>query len=212
MADEETALFTVAEARVFRHAGDAPLADLAIPDDDIEACELEVRDVFMRACGTDFFPTEYTETHDGNSTNVLRVARRSPTKEHPRQAITVTAASIDDVALTAGELAYLKGHPDGRIVRTDGNSWSSSTGYDDLAVEVEYTVGWAAVPKAVKSAALKYAVHKILGSDIPDRATAMHSGDVSYSFTYAGNAPHWTGLPEVDAVLTAYRENEAVIA
>ena len=210
MAD--TALFTVAEARAFRHAGDVPLSAETISDDDIEACELEVRDVFLRACGVDFFPTEYTETLDGNATTMLRVSRKNPTKEHPRRALTVSAATIDTTALTAGELGYIKAHPDGRLVRTDGNSWSSSTGYQDLAVEIEYTVGWAAVPKAVKDAALKYAVHKLIGSDIPDRATSMHSGDVSYSLTYAGRAPHWTGLPEVDAVLSAYREDEVVIA
>lgn len=206
------ALFTEAEARAFVHRADIPLADTTLyPDAAITAAEAEVRARFIEACGVDFFPTAYTETLNGNASPVLRVSRKNPTREHPRRALTVSAASIDGTALTASELAAIKAHPDGRLVRTDGGTWSSSTGYQDLAVSVTYTVGWASVPAPIREAALLAAVVKLVGSDVPENAVSFSDGGASYQFARPGQAPHWFGIDAIDAVLQQYQENRVVV-
>jgi hypothetical protein len=206
------ALFTVAEARAFVARGTVPLADTVLYTTAvITAAEAEIRELFVNATGVDLFPTSYTEVIDGNVTSALHVARHNPAKEHPRRALTVSAASLDGVALTVTQLANVKAHADGRLVRVDGASWSSSTGYEDLAVSVTYTVGWATVPGPVHLAALQLAVHYLVGSDVPDGAVSFSDGGASYQFARPGQAPHWTGLDSVDAALLAYRENAVVV-
>lgn len=206
------ALFTVDEARAHLARGTAPLADSTVYSDALVArYERTIRALFENAIGVALIPTQATETLNANATNVLRVSRRNPAREHPRRPLTVSAGSIDSTALTATELSYLKAHGDGRIIRADGNSWSGSSGYDDLAVELTYWHGWSVVPDEIRLAGLELLVHMVIGSDVPDGAVSFSDGGASYSFARPGQAPHWTGVDSVDAVLLAYRENTVVI-
>lgn len=206
-------LFTVAEARAFVRRGTMPLADEATYSDAlITAAEAATREGFTDAVGVALVPTSTTAVVDGNCSRCLKLPVKNPARESPRRALTVTAASIDGVALTATELAAIKAHPDGRLVRADGNSWSSSTGYQDLAVSVTVTHGWATVPLRIKDAALLLCVRTLCGSDVPDEAVSFTDGGASYQFPRAGQAPHWYGCDAVDAVLVAFQENRVVIA
>jgi len=206
------ALFTVATARAFIDSGVYALANTGeFTDDAIEAAEVVVRKRFERACRTAFIPTAVTETLDGNATNVLRVSHHNPYREVPKRALTVTAASIDGTSLTATELAAIKAHPNGRLVRTDGLTWSSSTSYEDLAVSVTYTYGWATVPDLIERAALLYCVRILNQGELPEGARDYTEGGAVARFPYPGLRPHWTGDDEVDSILAEYEEDRVVI-
>ena len=206
-------LFTVAEARRLSDSGMTPLSSAsAFSDSDILAAERSVRARFEDACRVALLPRAVIETLDGNATNVLHLAARNPAKEQPRRPLTISAASIDGVALTAGELGYLKAHPDGRVVRTDGDSWSSSTGYQDLAVEVSVIHGWAVVPESINRVAKLYAVRIMAQGELPIGAQSYDEGGRPMRFPYPGGRPHWTGDDEVDAVLLEYEEMQVAIA
>jgi|GEM_PF-2721315 len=208
VAQAPTALFTVAEARAFVHRSVTPLADTsAFTDAAIIAEEAAVRELFTQACRIAFIPTEATETLDGNPSRVLRLGRHNPLREHPQRPVSVSAASIDGVALTATELENVKAYPSGRLARVDGASWTSSTGYQELAVEVTYVHGWASVPEQIKTAALLLMTRHLVGSDVPDEAVSFTDGGASYQFPRPGQAPHWTGYDAVDAVLRAFEED-----
>lgn len=207
------ALFTIAEARSYPYRNALLLADDSVyPDATITAAEAAIRELFERACGVAFVPTTVTEVLDGNHTRVLDVAKRNPCLESPQRPLTVTAASIDGTPLNAGELAAVKAHPDGRLVRTDGATWSSSTGYQDLAVSVTYTHGWSTVPDLIKDAALRLLCVMLIGSDTPDSAISFSDGGASYQFARPGRAPHWTGVDYVDSRLAMFAENTVVVA
>lgn len=205
---DPTALFAPADAQAFTDSGIQPLA--AFSSAVITAAEAAVRARFEAACQTALIPTSITETLDGTCGNVLRVSRHNPCHERPRQKLTVSAASIDAVALTVTELAALRCHPDGRIVRVDGCNWRSSSGYQDLAVSVAYKYGWSAVPALIKRAALLYCVRLLAQGEYPgDRpyADANPPGRIAYP----GTRPHWTGFDEVDSILSEFEEDVSVI-
>ena len=219
-ADEFTyssGLFTLAEARAFVDGGGTPLADTAqYPDAAITACEVAIRELFTSACGIFFVPTSTTELLDGDFTHTLRTSARNPVSEVPQRPLTVTAASIDGIPLTAPELAAIKAHSDGTLVRTDGAWWGSSSAwwggtiFQDLAVSVTITQGWASVPAEIKQAALMLAVRLLVGTDVPRNATSYTDGGASFNLTYAGQKPNWTGDAWIDAVLSRYCEDESV--
>jgi len=203
-------LFTTAEAQAFTDSGIQPLA--ACTGSDITAAEIVVRARFEAACRVPFLPALITEVLDGNRTNALTVSRGNPAHEKPRRPLTVSAAAIDGVALTAPELAAIKAQPRGRLVRTDGGLWSSSTGYQDLAVSVTYLYGWASVPVLIKRAALLYCVRILAQGDLPLGARDYTEAGVPARFPYPGKRPHWTGDDEVDAILSEYEEETVVVA
>lgn len=213
VAEAPSALFTVAEARAFTARGTTPLSDtVTYPNAAIIAAEAAIREGFEDAVGVALIPTSETITLDGCYSRSLRLPVKNPAIEIPRRALTVTAASIDGVALTVTELAAVKAHGDGRLVRTDGGTWSSGTGYQDLAVSVTVTHGWATVPHRIHDAALLLAVRMLVGSDVPEEAVSFSDGGASYQFPRAGRAPHWYGYDAVDAVLASFQENRVVIA
>lgn len=97
-------------------------------------------------------------------------------------------------------------------VRADGNSWSSSTSYQDLAVEVTYTYGWASVPDLIKRAALLYAIRILAQGELPLGARDYSDTGPGPRFPYPGKRPHWTGDDEVDAILVEFEEDTVAIA
>lgn len=211
-ADTE-GLFTVSEVRAYPYRGELPLADDSVYSTAaITAAESAIRELFERACGVAFIPTTVTEELDGTCSRLLRVSKKNPALESPRRPLTLSAASIDGTALTATELAAVKAHPDGRLVRTDGLTWSSSTGYQDLAVSVTYVHGWASVPDMINEAALRLLCVMLIGSDVPESAISFSDGGASYQFARPGRAPHWTGIDYVDSRLAMFAENTVVIA
>lgn len=205
-------LFSLTEARACVYRGATPLSDTSLyTDAAIIAGEAEIREMFETAIRRALIPTQAVERANGNATRVLTVAHRNPLRESPVRPLTVSAASIDGTALTATELAAIKAHHSGRLVRTDGGTWSSGSGYQDLAVLVTYWHGWQTVPERLRSAAKRLLIRYLVGSDVPEAAISFSDGGATYRFPRPGQAPHWTGVDEVDAVLLAYEEDRAVV-
>jgi len=206
-------LYSIPTLRAFTDSGLQPLADAgAYPDAVVLATESVVRGRLEAALRCALLPTTVTEVHDGVVSRVLRVSRENPTHESPRRPLTLSAAAIDSEALSAAELAAVKAHADGRLVRTDGSSWSSSTGYQDQAVTVTYTHGWAVVPDLLIRAALLYTLRILAQGELPLGATEYDTGGPARRFPWPGVRPHWTGDDEVDSILAEYEEHRVVIA
>lgn len=203
-------LFTPSEARAFTRSGLHPLE--GCDDAALVAAEVTVRATFESACRTAFAPRTVTETLDGQRGSVLRVSQHNPALESPRRPLTLTAASIDAIPLTAPELAAVRAHGDGRLVRTDGGTWSSASGYQDLAVSVTYTWGWAAVPPEILEAALVYAVRLLAQGEAPNAQQDWAETGPVGRWPYPGQRPHWTGDDYVDAVLGRFEEDRVVVA
>lgn len=206
-------LYSIPTARAFADSGIQPLADAGTyPDSALTATETVVRARLEAACRCALLPSYVAEALDGTHSNILRLAFSNPTHESPRRPLTVTAASIDGVALTATELAAVKAHGDGRLVRTDGAGWSSSTGYQDLAVEVTYYHGWSVADELAVRAALLYTVRILAQGELPIGATDYDTGGRAARFPYPGVRPHWTGDDEVDSLIAELEEHRVVIA
>ena len=198
-------LFTVAEARAFDSARLANVTDYTTGA--IEECETRIREFFAHVCGVSFVPViETLEIHDGSGTRDIML-------DHPR-VTSVSAANIDGVALTAGDLlttdydAGLAIDAKTGVISRRNNTWDAG----ESNVTVTYTHGYAAVPTAVKRAALILCVNQMQASNLSDRVTNYSDATGSYQLSYAGPAPHWTGIPEVDAVLAEYNETLPGIA
>ncbi len=206
-------LYSIPTARAFTDSGLQPLSDAGTyPDAIVLATESVVRARLQAAVRCALLPSVVTDVLDGNRTRELRLRHRNPTHESPRRPLTVSAATIDGTALTATELAALKAHADGRLVRTDGKSWSSSTGYQDLAVTVTYYHGWAVVPELGLRAALLYSVRILAQGELPIGAADYDAGGPARRFPYPGVRPHWTGDDEVDSLIAEIEEGKVVIA
>ena len=203
-------LFTIADARAFN--GEVLADSGAYSTAAILAKESEIREWFEDVCAVAFIPTIVTETLDGVYSPTIYVARHNPRKEAPRRPLTVIAASIDGVALTAGELSCLKAHPDGTLVRTDGGLWQSGSMYQDLAVSITYTHGWAAVPALIKLAALQILVTDLPGSNVPFSADRFDDGGMFVSFGRGdGFNGNWHRIPDVVKALRLYSEDGSVV-
>jgi len=206
-------LYTVHEARAFRDAGIYPLADSATyPDADILAAEEYVRRRFEAALRTALLPTQAIDMLDAVASSTLCVSGKNPAHESPRKPLTVTAANIGGVALTAPELGCVKAHGSGRVVRTDGGSWADSVTYPDLAVLITYWHGWSTVPELAKRAALLYTVRTLAQGEIPLGGRDYTDTGPPARFPYPGKRPHWTGDDEVDAILSELEEDTVVVA
>jgi hypothetical protein len=190
-------LFTEAEARTFNSGA---LADIVkYPAAEITAKEAEIRESFVRICGVQFVPTMATdEVHDGDGSSSLMLDWPLP--------ISVDAASIDGVALTAAELLatdYSSGlalHASGKLVRRSG-VWTSGDGN----VLVTYKHGYAAVPYLIKRAALLVAVSELPTNPLPPSADSYQGEGVSYTFGRGdGWQDNWYRMPDVVKALRLY--------
>ena len=206
MADP-TALFTVSDARAFDKA---QLANATTyPDAVITAAEARIRASFALICGVSFIPVSDTLTLDGIYSSTIRVPVHNPYLETPRRPLTISAAKIDGVALTVGELTDLVADADGHVVRKSGDWYGAWPNLANVSITVKH--GWAAVPADIKLAAVTLCAYQVVPTNLSDRVTQFSNADASYTVAYAGGAGHWYGIPFVDAVLGLYLENRAVV-
>jgi hypothetical protein len=200
VAPAPTALFTVAEARAFD--GGVLANATTYPDATIIAAEARIRQTFSSplVCDVAFIPTvEADEAQDGGGARTL-VLNHS-------KLISVSAASIDGVALTAAQLSetdYSSGlavyREEGYIARRSG-CWMAGR----LNCLVTYSHGWAAVPADVKRAALMLLVAQLPKSVSSNMATRFSDDSGSYDlFQPSGNPGYWYAIPEVNAILRLY--------
>jgi hypothetical protein len=182
-------LFTEAELRAF----DSELTDPPYTDERVRVARQVVEEVFEdpRVTGVAFRPRGRRARLNGTGTSDLVLPDPLP---HA-----VPSASIDGVALTAGELADLVLYDHGTVARKTG-LWTAGR----RNVVILYEHGWAGRPAPINEAALKYARHVLarvaMGSD---RATVQFTDIGAFRLSVAGR-DGWTGLPEVDAVLKQF--------
>lgn len=197
-------LFTTAEARAFN--GGQLQDPVSFPTADITTAEARIQAEFTRLCGVAFVATSTTEALDGVYSDTIRVNLHNPLREMPQRAISVTAAAIDGVALTATELADLACYPSGKVIRKTLGYWYGASP-NRRNVSITYSHGYATVPPDITRAALIVACAQLVPTDISARATSYSDGMMTYQLTYAGSWPHPFGIPEVDAILERFREN-----
>jgi hypothetical protein len=203
----DTTLFTTAEARAFDYGTTDVLGNnTTYPDADLTAAEARIRAHFERICRVAFFPTTVTdEYHSGDGSQILSLSWPKVTS------VTAVSTRSDSTwtALTADELADLHIDPDlDWCLYREGSCWPTGT----RNIKVTYVHGFSSVPTPIKRAALICACAELIPSEISSRATSYSDGTMSFQLTYAGSAPHWTGIPEVDAVLELYNHSLPGIA
>jgi hypothetical protein len=196
MADP-TALFSTAEARAWDKLQLQDTDDY--PDATIIAKEAEIRDWFGRIFGVDFVPTTHTaEVHDGDGSNYLIL-------NWPRIQ-SVSAISIDGVALTAAELSttdYSAGlaiDPVQPIITRRSGTFTA--GFSNVAVT--YVAGYATVPERVKRAGLQLCVDELRASNLPSNAAGLDSEGLSIQFRADGFRDRWFNSDEGQAAYVAY--------
>lgn len=188
--------FTTAELRAEPDMSDAT----AYPDALLERAHDWIAAIITSHCGT-FASENVTEILDGDDTGVLVLS--SP------RVLSVTSATVDDVALTPSEVSDLIVRSYGVVERPDGYTWATGVGN----ISITYVAGYATdVPADLKEAALQAARAWVLtrasNAGIDDRRTSVTTEFGTVSYVIAGeNRP--TGYPEVDATLNRYRNDHA---
>ena len=181
-----THLFTIADLRAF----DSQLANLEA------ATAREVREAveerFERAAKVSFTLRGRRAYLDGRGTPELILPDFEVRK--------IVAIKVNGTALSASKLAEMKLDPCGYLV------WGGGTFPEGFRnVEVLYEHGFETVPRPVHRAALRYAKHLLIATQIEhnERATGVATDVGFFRLTLAGrDGP--TGLPEVDAVLDQF--------
>jgi hypothetical protein len=184
--------FTTAELRALPDMGDTT----RYTDARLTAAHDWIAGVIERECQTSFIATAVTEKLDGSGTDTLILSRP--------YVLSVTSAFVGGTALTADELSalVLRG---GIVYRPTGYTWASGR----ANVDITYSAGYSSAPPAdLKEAALIGARYHVLTTDgksgASDRATSITNefGNIQLSVASADGRP--TGLPEVDATITAW--------
>lgn len=184
--------FTTAELRA--------LPDLAstqrFPDARLVAAHDWIVAIVERECETSFLYVGRSERVSGDGTDALRLS--------DPYARVVTAVTVDDVALTTGEVEdlYLE---HGYLYRPAGYLWPTTARGN---VTVSYTAGYTNEPPAdLKEAMLRGARHWLLTMDgwsgTDERALSI-SNDYGNITLAAPGEGRPTGLPQVDATIMAW--------
>ena len=188
-------LFTVGEARAFNKLQLASATDY--PDAKIIAKEAEIRAFLTNVCHVDFIPTVHTDEYqDGDTSSSLILDWPMVTA--------VTAASTRSgttwTPLTADELAALQICDTGELF-WDRGYWTAGR----RNVKLTYTAGHAAVPDAIKRAALIIAVTDMPTSNVPLSAESYDEGGMSVSFAQGdGYNGAWHRVAEVRRAIRMY--------
>jgi hypothetical protein len=191
--------FTVAEARVFDNAALAsvttyPVETIVAGRELVEA-ELEV------ACGVAFVPRSARARVAGRGRRELVFPNR-----YPRSLVSV---SVDGTALSQAEL-------DAIVLRDEGVAWrptpwpeSSANPYN---VQAHYAHGYDEPPPRMKRAALVLLRHRLVASNIEDRAISYTDELGTRALAVAGRRGQPFGIPDVDAAVADYDERIPGIA
>ena len=193
VAELDAPYFTVAELR----AQDAKLADgTKFPDALLEENRQDAEAAIEHACSTAFVPRETSEeAFPSCSTAGLVVSRR-----RVREVVSVldrsTGTFIDSANATVGGRGSCTLYLDA--------GWPSAT---PGGVLVTYTHGHDEPPRRVKRAALILTKNWVLRGPVDDRATQLTDGQgATVNLATPGVFGAEFGLPEVDAVVSTYRE------
>ena len=188
------ALFTVAEARAFDKL---QLASATTHTDaEIIAKEAEIRAFLTKVCHVDFIPTVHTDEYqDGYDSSSLLL-------DWPK-VTAISAASTRSgttwTALTAAQIAALL--PVAGSAYWCDDYWPAGVGN----VKLTYTAGYAAVPDAIKRAALLIAVTDMPTSNVPFSAESYDAGGMNVSFAQGdGYAGAWHRIAEVRRAIRLY--------
>lgn len=151
-------------------------------------------DLFEEQCGVAFRPKGRRFVFDGTGRADVLLPDLYPTR--------IVAGSIDGVALTSTQLADLRVHPSGVLVRDTLGYWTRG----DRNNSILYEYGMKEAPQDVKWACARLAVHYLMSSPMPDRAISQSTDTGTVRYATAGkDGP--TGLPEVDAVIERWSSN-----
>lgn len=177
------AYFTAAELKTF----DPDLASFSDAQCDAERDRTQLE--FERICGVAFEARTVTsEWHLGDGAGWLWLDWH--------QVTSVTAASIDGVALSAGELADLV------VDRRMGRLWRQNGWTNGEDILVTYAHGYTAVPADIKQAAMLRTRERLARtmSGIHDRSERFTVRD-GVTIGLARASANLTGIDDVDAVL-----------
>jgi hypothetical protein len=184
--------FSVAEARAFDNGA---MADpTRYPAATIVAGRELVEEHMEQLCGVAFVPRATRVVIDGTDDEVLVALTR------PR---VILSASIDDVALTAGQLSNISIHPEGRLVYP---SWMAG----DLNIRLHVVHGHDAPPEPIKRAALVLLRNRLVASNVDDRAISFTDELGTRQLAVAGRRGQPTGIPDVDAAIAQYTERAPI--
>lgn len=167
------------------NATDAEISDAALA-----VARAKAEALLEGRCNVAFRPSYMRERRRGDGTDELFVSR-------PRL-LSVRSASIGGQAISLGELAP---SISGTITRT--TPWP-----EGVEVEVVYEHGYPAPPDDVREAAIKLARDYAIAdpSNYDQRAGRIETAEAVYGFlTTAGAGGAETSIPEVNAVIQAYR-------
>lgn len=189
--------FTVAEARAFRNG---KLADTTkFPTASIQESRDEVEEFIEEIVGYACVPRTRTVTLDGDATTEIFLP--------DIRVNSVTSVTVDEVAWDSAALADLQITDYGSLRRKTLGTFASGWGN----VTVTYVHGLAECPGPIKRAALILLQHRLLDSDLSDRAQSFtdETGTTTFS-TPTLRRP--SGIPEVDAILGQWADNRVAIA
>ncbi len=181
-------LFTIDAARQF---DTGKITAAKMPNDVVAQARDLIWELFEQACNV-AFGTRYTRfVRDGSGTTDLPLPVRKITAV---RSITIDGTAINlanvDVQIYDGGTVYLDaGFPLGRR---------------NVVIGVEH--GYPRVPQPIRRAALLTLKDTLLPSEIGRRAMVVSDETGTYRLAVAGAPEHPTGIPEVDYILGAYRE------
>lgn len=119
---------------------------------------------------------------------------------------TVTGVDIDG---DTQDLTNLVVYPDGRLTWDDGTIWTKG----DANITIDYEHGFETTPDVWKRAAILLAVEYLVPSALPQRAMSQSTDLGEFRISIANpDAGRWTGIPEVDAIISEHGRRRPVVA
>lgn len=174
----------------------------------------DAEDLFDSITGQSWTPRYRMDRIAGSGTAQLILPTR---KVRKIRALSVYWTGTSYQALTQSELDLISESESGVITRTDGFVWLSSlwrSRWENILVEWEHGADY--LPGDLHTAFLTWCRYRLNSgaSGIPDRATGIvdAAGSTFRISTPGVGKNSWTGIPDVDAVLTRYRQIPVGIA
>lgn len=190
-------IFSLADLRAF---GDQALANTTTyPDTTLRAARGQITDDFEDICGVSFIPRFARDTLDGTGTEQILVYKNRVNR--------IISASVDGVALSAGDLTNTVVRPSGLLIRKTG-AWN--WGFGGRNVIVSYEHGYTQPPAGISNAAKLLARYQLVSSDVTDRMVSF-SNDLGQVRLSVPGTNYPTGIPTVDATLGRYGALEGML-
>jgi hypothetical protein len=204
-------LFSIAAARAYDAAA---LGDAATyPASTIAEGRASIADEFREILGFNLGERWAWEVLDGPAAACVRL--RGATK-HVRAlggAWYRARGSSDWTAYSDDDIADVLVSETGELVRDSRGVWPSGP----RTLRVAYLSGLVPIPGDLRTAALRVLRHRLVSSNLDDRATSQHSEFGAFTLATAGRrnaageVQHY-GIPAVDVVLNRYRRRAVGIA